>query len=142
MANDKQAKIGCKGKNKYWYGYKQHASVDMQSGLINKVAITPANVTDAQGLKHVTPESGAIYDDKDYCTKPARHAAAKKQIYLAAIRIDHQFVDYQIDDQISKLLTMRALSSINFLLGSTMLPINVEKTASACIESLIVTDNN
>ena len=26
---------------------KKHASVDMQSGLINKVAITPANVTDA-----------------------------------------------------------------------------------------------
>ena len=45
---------------------------------IPKVAITPANVTDAQGLKHVTPESGAIYADKGYCTKPARHAAAKK----------------------------------------------------------------
>ena len=37
MANDKQARIGCKGKNKYWYGFKKHVSVDMQSGLINKV---------------------------------------------------------------------------------------------------------
>ena len=37
VANDKQARIGCKGKNKYWYGFKKHVSVDMQSGLINKV---------------------------------------------------------------------------------------------------------
>jgi hypothetical protein len=33
----------------------------MQSGLINKVALTPANITDAKGLKHVLPSSGAIY---------------------------------------------------------------------------------
>lgn len=32
VAHDKQARIGCKGKNKYWYGYKKHISVDMQSG--------------------------------------------------------------------------------------------------------------
>jgi hypothetical protein len=44
VAHDKQAKIGCKGGNKFWYGYKKHVSVDMQSGLINKVAITPANL--------------------------------------------------------------------------------------------------
>lgn len=31
VANDKQAKIGCKGGNKFWYGYKKHVSVDMQS---------------------------------------------------------------------------------------------------------------
>ena len=29
VAHDKQARIGCKGKNKYWYGYKKHVSVDM-----------------------------------------------------------------------------------------------------------------
>ena len=33
------------GNNKHWYGYKRHVSVDMQSGLINKVAVTPANVS-------------------------------------------------------------------------------------------------
>ncbi|MBY0501625.1 MAG: transposase [Alphaproteobacteria bacterium] len=43
VAHDKQARIGCKGKNKYWYGYKKHISVDVQSGMINKVAITFAN---------------------------------------------------------------------------------------------------
>lgn len=86
VAHDKQARIGCKGKNKYWYGYKQHTCVDMQSGLINKVAITPANLTDAQGMKHVTPDSGAIYADKGYCTKPAQITAKVKNLHLAAIK--------------------------------------------------------
>jgi len=57
VAHDKQARIGCKGKDKFWYGYKEHASVDMSSGLINKVAITPANVSDGDGLKNVCPRS-------------------------------------------------------------------------------------
>jgi transposase, IS5 family len=48
VAHDKQAKIGCKGGSKFWYGYKKHVSVDMQSGLINKIAVTPANITDAK----------------------------------------------------------------------------------------------
>ena len=42
VAHDNQAKIGCKGGSKFWYGYKKHVSVDMQSGLINQVALTPA----------------------------------------------------------------------------------------------------
>lgn len=42
-------------------GYTQHTTVDMQTGLINnKIAITSANKTDAQGLKHVCPKQGAI----------------------------------------------------------------------------------
>ena len=89
FACDKQAKMGCKGENKYWYGYKQHTAVDMQSGLINKVAITPANLTDAKGLKHICPNKGAIYADKGYCTKPARQAAAKRGVHLAAIMMNH-----------------------------------------------------
>lgn len=86
VARDHQARIGCKGNDKYWYGYKKHASVDMQSGLINKVAITPANVTDSQGFKHVCPSQGAIYADKGYCTKDAKQAAAKNNCHLAAIK--------------------------------------------------------
>lgn len=86
VAHDKDAKIGCKGKNKYWYGYKKHASVDMQSGLINKVAITPANTPDSKGLKNVCPDQGAIYADKGYCSSSARKAAARKGCHLAAIK--------------------------------------------------------
>lgn len=86
VAVDKQARMGCKGKDKYWYGYKGHVSVDMPSGLINKVAITPANVTDAQGMKHVCPSQGAIYGDKGYCTAPARLSASRRGCHLAAIK--------------------------------------------------------
>ena len=53
VAKDKQVKISCKGLNKYWYGYKKHKSVDMQSGLINKVSVTQSNVTDNKGFKQV-----------------------------------------------------------------------------------------
>jgi transposase, IS5 family len=83
---DRQAKIGCKGKDKYWYGYKQHTSVDMQTGLINKVAITPANVTDSSGYKHVCPSQGATFLDKGYCINPAPRIAKTKGVHLAAIK--------------------------------------------------------
>jgi len=50
------------------------------------VAITPANTTDAQGLKHVCPDQGAIFADKAYCVKPATDAATRKGCHLAAIK--------------------------------------------------------
>ena len=55
--------------NKHWYGYKRYVSVDMKSGLINKVAVTPANVFDAKVVKHILPKQGTIFGDKGYCTK-------------------------------------------------------------------------
>lgn len=104
VSADKQARIGCKGKNKFWYGYKKHASVDMQSGLINKVAITPANVTDAKGIKHVCPKYGAIYADKGYCGKTARREVAKKCCSLKAIKKNNmRDKDRDLDKWISKL---------------------------------------
>jgi len=86
VAHDNQARIGCKGGSKFWYGYKKHVSVDMQSGLINKVAITPANLTDAQGFRHVCPDGGAVYADKGYCKKPSIIAAKRKNVHLCAIK--------------------------------------------------------
>lgn len=86
VAIDKQARIGCKGSNKFWYGYKKHVSVDMSSGLINKVAITPANITDSKGFKHVVPNSGTVYADKGYCDKNSKQAATIKGVHLAAVK--------------------------------------------------------
>ena len=83
---DREARFGCKGSTKFWYGYKKQISVDMQSGLINKVAIRPANEPDANGLKNVCPSFGAVYADKGYCTKKSQAAAAKKMVHLAAIK--------------------------------------------------------
>lgn len=104
VARDKQARIGCKGGNKFWYGYKKHVSVDMQSGLINKVAITPANVTDAQGFKHVCPGGGAVYADKGYCTNPAKVAARARGVHLGAIKKNNMLgKNFDLDRYYTKL---------------------------------------
>lgn len=86
IARDDQARIGCKGKKKFWYGFKKHVCVDMQSGLINKVAVTPANITDDDGFKHVCPKQGATYIDKGYNGPRTRAAAAKNNVHLALIK--------------------------------------------------------
>jgi len=85
VANDSQARFGCHGKNKFWFGYKRNLSVDMQSGLINKVAITPANTTDAKGLEHVCPNGGAVFADKAYCSKKADQTMKKRGCHNNAI---------------------------------------------------------
>lgn len=54
-------------------------------GADQQSAITPANVPDAQGFRHVCPTQGAIYSDKGYCTASARRAAAPLLCYLTAI---------------------------------------------------------
>ena len=81
-SSDKQAKFGCKGKKKFWFGYKRHHSVDMKSGIITKVAVTPANVPDGNALKHVCPKDGGmIFADKAYCVKASVNAIKKKGCY-------------------------------------------------------------
>ena len=66
VSADPEARIGAKSKKKSWYGFKKHVSVDMQSGMIMKVTVTRANVTDADGVKHILPRSGAVTGDKGY----------------------------------------------------------------------------
>lgn len=61
IARDKDANFGCKGGNKFWYGFKKHISVDMQSGMINKVAITKASIIDSKGMKHVIPNIRELF---------------------------------------------------------------------------------
>ena len=39
----------------------------MQSGMINIVAITCANVRDGKGFKHVCPRNSIVYGDKAFC---------------------------------------------------------------------------
>jgi len=68
-AADKDARWGAKSKNKIWFGYKRHCSVDMRFGLIDKLAITSANVPDFRALKDVCPENQMVFMDKLYDTK-------------------------------------------------------------------------
>lgn len=86
VATDKQARFGCKGKNTYWFGYKEHVSVDMQSGLINKVAATSAGVTDAHGFQHVCPKGGAVYADKGYGLNPVKITLKRKGCHDGTIK--------------------------------------------------------
>lgn len=86
IAADKQARFGCKGGNKFWYGYKEHAAVDMQSGLINKIAATSAEVTDAEGLARVCPNGGAVFADKGYCVNPAKRTLKRKNCHDSTIK--------------------------------------------------------
>jgi len=104
FASDKQARFGCKGKNKFWFGYKRHVAACMKKGFITKVAITPANITDAKGLKHVCPEGGLIYADKAYCDKPAQDSIKKKNCISKAILKNHmKEKDFRRDAKIAKL---------------------------------------
>jgi transposase, IS5 family len=86
IARDKEANFGCKGGSKFWYGFKKHISVDMQSGMINKVAITQASVIDSKGMKHVVPSQGSVYADKGYCDRNAKAACLKNDLHLAAVK--------------------------------------------------------
>ncbi len=83
---DNQARFGCKGNKNYWYGYKRHVSLDMQSGLINKIAVTSADQGDDKTVKHILPNQGAIYGDKGYCTKYAKVAIARKHLHNCTIK--------------------------------------------------------
>jgi len=68
---DKQAKWGAKSKNNIWFGYKRHNAVDMRFGLINKVAVTPANMPDYKAVKYISPKQGMVFMDKGYDYKKA-----------------------------------------------------------------------
>ncbi len=82
---DKDARFGSKGKKKFWYGYKRHQSVDMGSGLITKVTVTPANVSDEEGFKHICPEGGMVFADKAYCLKDAQQEMRAHGCHSGAI---------------------------------------------------------
>jgi len=68
-ASDSEATYGCKGKDKFWFGYKRHQTVDMKQGLVTKVAVTPANINEDKAFKHIAPKQRLVYMDKQYATK-------------------------------------------------------------------------
>ena len=57
----------------------------MSSGLINKIAVTPANVSDQEGLKYICPNSGMVFADKQYCCRRAQEIMAAKNCHSGAI---------------------------------------------------------
>lgn len=51
--NDKHIRFRCKGQKKYRYGQKEHVLIDIQSGLINKIAATFAGMTDSSRCSYI-----------------------------------------------------------------------------------------
>lgn len=64
--SDKDARWGSKGKNKIWFGYKRHASIDVLHGLIRKVCVTGANVPDFRAVKNISERDRVYFMDKGY----------------------------------------------------------------------------
>jgi IS5 family transposase len=84
---DKEARWGCKRKGKYWFGYKRHVSVDTGSGLIERIAVTPANVNDAEGFPLVCPWDKRILADRGYDTWLVRGTMKKKGCIDGVMRL-------------------------------------------------------
>lgn len=85
-ASDKDARTGCKGKNKFWFGYKRHANVDMRSGMVTKVSATPANVPDGKAMRSVLRPGGMVLADKAYSEGAAARAMKAKGCHSGAIK--------------------------------------------------------
>jgi len=151
VAADKQARFGCKGKNKYWFGYKEHVSVDMQSGLINKVAATSAEVTDASGFRHVCPGGGAVYADKGYGLNPVkitlkrkgchdgtikknnmREKNRDKDRWLSAIRAPYE----RVFAHRNKKVRYRGLVKVQFQVGIRALAFNLKRLMTLRIDRI------
>lgn len=85
-AVDPDARIGCKGKNKFWFGYKRHQLVDMVSGIITKLNITSANASDPKSGKEILPDEGMVFADKAYDTEDFLTALASKGLHSGVIK--------------------------------------------------------
>ena len=151
VAADKQARFGCKGNTKFWYGYKEHVSVDMQSGLINKVAATSAEKTDAEGLAHVCPNGGAVFGDKGFCVDPAQRILKRKGCDDATIKKNNmKGKDHRKDGWLSamrspydrvfahrnKRVRYRGLEKVQFQVGIRALTFNLKRVMALGIPKI------
>jgi len=123
----------------------------MQSGLINKVAATSAEVTDASGLSHVCPKSGAVFGGKGYWVKPAQtvikrngcnNATIKKNNmkgknrqkdgWISAMRSPYE----RVFSQRNKRVRYRGLAKVQFQVGARALVFNLRRLVSLGISTL------
>lgn len=58
----------------------------MKHGLINKMAVTPANVPDARVLRNICPNGGMVLGDKGYSTKAADNVLLANGCHNGIIR--------------------------------------------------------
>lgn len=85
-AADRDARWGAKSKTNIWFGYKRHHSLDMRFGLIDKLAITPANVLDFNALENICPQNCMVFTDKLYDCRKADFIFQANNCYAGTIR--------------------------------------------------------
>lgn len=85
-AKDKDARWGAKSKDNIWFGYKRHNCTDMRYGLIEKTAITPANVLDYKMVKNICPKQGMVFMDKLFDNKETDLVVKANNCHAATIR--------------------------------------------------------
>ena len=85
-AADKEARWGAKSKNNIWFGYKRNQTVDMRYGMIEKIAITPANVLDFQVLEEICPQDCMVFADKLYDNKKSNLILKAKGCHSGIIK--------------------------------------------------------
>lgn len=63
---DPDARIGCKGNENFWFGYKRGVCVDGTFGIITRVLVEPGNVNDWDMAAPLLPDTGAVLMDKGF----------------------------------------------------------------------------
>jgi len=63
---DPDARIGCKGNERFWFGYKRSVSVDGTFGIITDVLVEPGNANDWDMALPIMPQTGAVLMDKGF----------------------------------------------------------------------------
>ena len=97
-------KIIEKGRERFWYGYKRNLAVCMGLGLITKVAVTTANLSDDRALQHVCLKEGVIFADKGHCSKRAYFVMKKNRcVNKAILKNNMKQTDFDRDRYLSKL---------------------------------------
>jgi IS5 family transposase len=78
---------GPKGKEKWWFGYKRHVTVDTSSGMIERVLVTPANVNDALVFPQLCPWERRVLADRGYDTWVVRGTMKQKRCIDRVMRL-------------------------------------------------------
>jgi IS5 family transposase len=95
-------RIGAKGNNKFWFGFKKNISVDTGSGMINNVSVSKANVPDSDGVDEVLPSQGAVAADKGFV--PAIEKIRKAGLHpMVILKNNMKEKNFDKDKFISKL---------------------------------------
>jgi IS5 family transposase len=100
---DKEAKWGAKSKKNIWFGYKRHHCIDMRYGMVDNLAVTPANTPDYKAVGRIAPTQGMGFLDKAYDYEEARRELEMRGCHAGIIRKNNnKSKNFDLDRWISK----------------------------------------